>query len=458
VLLPDNALLATANINLQSAEADFAQRTFERDQAAQLQARIQKVRDQANANDIDQAIASLEALRADLPANHDFLGVEGPQVIAQAYIRRAETDERAGLYDSALAVLDRAADFAPGFAPLLNARDRILREIEVVETPEEGQDPGLVAREVKERADNLKRLIETALNRSGSLDVASLAGDLITLRDLSPDDYTVREIGLAAAAVARLDDLRDASPSAAQKRLDDLRQLFPGQQVFLTYTLPQIVVEIEDRCSNPAFPGRGSDSRAVCRDTLTGGKSGPRLVVVPAGGPVAKPFAITKYEITLSEYNTYCDLSESCSRKAGEPALPLTNVSLAQAQAYAQWLSTTTGFEYRLPSPAEWQYAAEAPGTTAPPRNYNCLLREGGRVTKGQQLQDVRTGESNGWGLQNYVGNAREWVVESQGIWALGGSHRDAFSACSVTLRVPHDGQADAVTGFRLVREVTDSS
>jgi formylglycine-generating enzyme required for sulfatase activity len=229
--------------------------------------------------------------------------------------------------------------------------------------------------------------------------------------------------------------------------------------VILTYTLPEIVVDVEDRCGNPAFPGRGRDSRAVCLDALGGNKSGPRLVVVPAGGPVASPFAITKYEITVSEYNTYCDLSGSCSRRTGvDPALPLTNISLLEAQAYAQWLSTTTGFEYRLPNSAEWQYAAEAPGTEVPPRNYNCLLREGGRVTKGQQLQDVRTGEPNGWGLQNYVGNAREWVVEPQGIWALGGSHQDAFSSCDIKLRVTHDGQPDAVTGFRLVRKVNDSS
>ncbi len=180
------------------------------------------------------------------------------------------------------------------------------------------------------------------------------------------------------------------------------------------------------------------------------------MVVVPAGGPVSNPFAITKYEVTISDYNTYCELSGSCQPRSGiDRAMPLTNVSLSDAETYAKWLSSTTSFEYRLPSGAEWQYAAEAPGTTPPKKNVNCQIRSTG---KGMALLGVTTGESNGWGLKNYVGNAREWVVDGQGVSARGGSHKDRYESCDIGLQQPHDGQPDAVTGFRLVRKVGGSS
>ena len=77
---------------------------------------------------------------------------------------------------------------------------------------------------------------------------------------------------------------------------------------------------------------------------------------------------------------------------------------------------------------------------------------------KGISLEDVRTGESNGWGLQNYVGNAREWVIDGNRASARGGSFEDSFDSCEISLQIPHNGQPDAVTSFRLVRTVTGSS
>ena len=134
--------------------------------------------------------------------------------------------------------------------------------------------------------------------------------------------------------------------------------------------------------------------------------------------------------------------------------MPLTNISLADANEYAAWLTTTTDFEYRLPSVAEWSYAVKAPGTDQPPKNYNCQVRSGGELTKGKELLDVRTGEPNGWGLQNAIGNAQEWATGPGGSVAMGGSIGDPHSNCDVSMQKNHNGQADAVTGFRLVREV----
>ncbi|MEK9824541.1 MAG: hypothetical protein VW840_20455, partial [Gammaproteobacteria bacterium] len=70
-------------------------------------------------------------------------------------------------------------------------------------------------------------------------------------------------------------------------------------------------------------------------------------------------------------------------------------------------------------------------------------------------LLSVVSGKSNKWGLFNFVGNAREWALTSEGgLVALGGAHTDPRSECRIEKRVVHQGDADPVTGFRLVREI----
>jgi formylglycine-generating enzyme required for sulfatase activity len=51
---------------------------------------------------------------------------------------------------------------------------------------------------------------------------------------------------------------------------------------------------------------------------------------------------------------------------------PVINVSWEDIQGYLRWLNATTGREYRLPSDAEWEYAARA-GTTTPYSTGSCI-------------------------------------------------------------------------------------
>lgn len=200
--------------------------------------------------------------------------------------------------------------------------------------------------------------------------------------------------------------------------------------------------------------GHGKRKKGTCFYFVSGNQRGPLMVVVPAGGAFSKPFAIGKFEITVSDYNRYCRLSGKCQAVTGqEAALPVTGISLEQAQAYLGWLSERTGQKYRLPSAEEWTYAATAAGDQ-PKKDYNCRVEQGGQLLKGQGTMGVNTGKANGWGLYNYVGNVQEWVSNGSGVVARGGAFEDTFSKCDISLEKPHDGSADTATGFRVLLEL----
>jgi hypothetical protein len=77
-----------------------------------------------------------------------------------------------------------------------------------------------------------------------------------------------------------------------------------------------------------------------------------------------------------------------------------------------------------------------------------------GEVISGHTLIGVRSGKQNGWGLANYAGNARELVRSGQSLAARGGAYIDPLTECGPEFDAAHSGQADPLTGFRLVREL----
>jgi serine/threonine protein kinase len=201
-----------------------------------------------------------------------------------------------------------------------------------------------------------------------------------------------------------------------------------------------------------SIAGYGKQGRAECFDMPNGAK-GPTLIVVPAGGGFATPFAIGKFEVTVAEYNAGCRAGAKCSAVAGEPALPATNMTLANAQAYAAWLAETTGKKYRVVSEAEWVYAANSTNPAAV-KDFNCRVMQGDQVLKGLTMNEARTGSANPWGLTNYVGNAQEFVLKGGASALRGGAYTDSLSICGIDLVKPTSGNADPVTGFRVSRDI----
>ncbi|HEX6550437.1 MAG TPA: protein kinase [Gammaproteobacteria bacterium] len=197
--------------------------------------------------------------------------------------------------------------------------------------------------------------------------------------------------------------------------------------------------------------GYGRQGRAECFDKL-GGVRGPVLVVVPAGEG-NQSFAIGKYEVSVGEWNDFCRSSGQCTAAGGDAGSPITGIPYTKVKAYLAWLSEKSGEHYFLPSYEQWKYAASVGGTDTN-HDFNCQVTLGGQVIKGLSMVNIETGRANAWGLTNYVGNAQEFVRSGAGIAAAGGDYQDPLSQCGTGLLRPDHSNADALTGFRVARDI----
>lgn len=180
-------------------------------------------------------------------------------------------------------------------------------------------------------------------------------------------------------------------------------------------------------------------SAVLLQDRLRSGEYGPVLVAL-RGGPFRRgdlagdgdnderparelrlrPFAIGAYEVTFDDYDRFCVGTGRIppdDEGWGRGRRPVVNVSWDDAQAYVDWLSGQTGMRYRLPTDAEWEYAARAGsesrfwwGDDLAQDLANCAgcgsLWDGGRSAL------VGRFPPNAFGLHDTAGNVFEWVAD----------------------------------------------
>ncbi len=232
-----------------------------------------------------------------------------------------------------------------------------------------------------------------------------------------------------------------------------------------------------------AAPSLAADPPRAPGSTFRDCDSCPEMVVVPAGtfvmgtptaGPasgadaaerevvvveIRHPFAIGRHEVTRGEYARFiadsghepqagCRVWDPALGRFSEdgrrgwqdlatPAaptddLPVSCVSHGDAQAFAQWLSSKTGSRYRLPSEAEWEYAARAGSRALRPwgddaaggcdhaNTYDLVAAARYRLGWPQaacsdgyaDLAPVGQFAANAFGVQDMIGNVREWVQD----------------------------------------------
>jgi len=274
------------------------------------------------------------------------------------------------------------------------------------------------------------------------------------LRSLNVTRYRKAEANIVAKLTACIANIGRSFPERAEEFKKRALRIFPKNS-----TINNVKIEPKDPCDH-SLAGLGArGNRAICRDILksdgeTIGK-GPSMVVVPPKGSM-KTFAIGKYEVTREDFGKFCTATKKCNLGSrGNAKLPITNIDIALIEQYLDWLSRKSKRKYRLPTRAEWIYASRSDSPKSD-SNRNCRLDSRG-IKKGGVLIKATTGQQNAWGLVNHLGNARELVVNDDGYSAVGGSYETQIEECVVTKSARHGGVGDEFTGFRIMREISNT-
>ena len=156
----------------------------------------------------------------------------------------------------------------------------------------------------------------------------------------------------------------------------------------------------------------------------------PEMVVLPVGqfdmgvdfGPTPeKPkmrklvdhaFALGRSEVTRKQWKI-CALAKACRDLPG-PAddVPAADLSFKDALEYAAWLRRHTGRPYRLPSEAEWEYAARGGDGRRYPTGLVLQPKAANYDRPGGAPLTVASYPANPFGLRDLAGNVWEWVAD----------------------------------------------
>ncbi len=288
-------------------------------------------------------------------------------------------------------------------------------------------------------------LVLGALASFGVLRWSSLGQEVqsaqFNLQPRSAPAVTMGQPASSAPAVAV------ASPDLAEPEL-------PAEAIDLPDSPPPAGPEAQELPFQPAEPSApavpveavsapveptSAIARDSLRDPLRSGGQGPEMIGLQASSfqmgsehdvlaPEEAPphevrlgdFYIGRYEVSFAEYDRFARATgRGLPRDEGwgRGDRPVIHVSWDDARAYAQWLSGQTGQTYRLPSEAEWEYAARAGVETfywwgyKPGRNNaNCF--DCGSQWDGARTAPVGSFEANPFGLHDTAGNVMEWVAD----------------------------------------------
>ena len=168
---------------------------------------------------------------------------------------------------------------------------------------------------------------------------------------------------------------------------------------------------------------------------------------VPQREVAVRSFLIGKTEVTQGQWKAVMGSNPSRFPGCGDNC-PVENVSWNDAQEFARKLSDKTGKIYRLPSEAEWEYAARAGSTTAYPwgdaaGSNNAHCKDCESRWEGKSTAPVAQFKVNAFGLHDMQGNVWEWVQDV---------YHDSYRAA------PTDGTAWVLGGAQERRAIRGGS
>ena len=284
------------------------------------------------------------------------------------------------------------------------------------------------------------------------------------------------------------------------------RLKIPG--IVVAVVAASVAVGDDDPLTNGDVVPTTTTPGGTFREALRDGGEGPEMVVIPAGRfrmgclsndedcaddekpvhdvTITAPFALSVYEVTFEYYDRFTDPNRVHDQRWGRGERPAINVSWDDAKEYLAWLSMQAGAEYRLPSEAEWEYAARAGATTKYSwgnaigvNRANCddWGTDGCRSQwNGKLTAPVGSFAPNRFGLYDMHGNVWEWVEDcwnesyagapsDGGAWLRGdcakrvlrgGSWNDyRWNLRAADRSSSSAGEGNDIIGFRVARTLT---
>lgn len=294
----------------------------------------------------------------------------------------------------------------------------------------------------------------------------------------------------------------------------DVSRLAPLERFQDCAACPEMIVMPPGSFMMGAVPGESRNPFDIYGEGATGRVRGPDEVnIIPSEHPrhgvvMDIPYAIARTETTHAQWMA-CVADGGCGhtpdhrvlmpsgdRAALGPAHPAIDVSYLDALEYVAWLNGLVGADvYRLPTEAEWEYAARA-GTqtrfaqgdelTPDQANFSGVSTENvrqkpmpGLISRYKPVAVDQLNAANGWGLRHMSGNVEEFTLscwteahlglasdsaylqlaKSQGPCrrvAKGGSFTKAMDGVRLAARTrPTEDRRRSNRGFRVIRELT---
>jgi formylglycine-generating enzyme required for sulfatase activity/serine/threonine protein phosphatase PrpC len=237
------------------------------------------------------------------------------------------------------------------------------------------------------------------------------------------------------AVTERTESVTEAPQSATEEESTEAQQTVAAAP-------RQEQVEAVEKTPGPEQPATTKTTvlaEQEIRDTLKDGSPAPSVVILgpgtlEMGSPGTsrfaderprhtvniKKFAISKYEITFAQYDKFAKASKRTlpdNLYMDRATHPVIYVSWDDAYYYAKWLSEQTGRTYRLPSEAEWEYAAGAGNNSSfwwgydeKPNMAHCF----GCATGLDPRKPTKVGSfnANSFNIYDSAGNVAEWVQD----------------------------------------------
>ena len=226
---------------------------------------------------------------------------------------------------------------------------------------------------------------------------------------------------------------------------------------------PLPVVTTEEVVPDDPIKRLESDMVAINGGTLMLGATSEQVAYAmnqefPAHEVTLSSYQIGRYEVTQEQWEAV--MGYNPSRNIGAK-MPVENVSWNECQSFLQALNAKTGKNYRLPTEAEWEFAARGGNQS------HYYIYSGSddadavawhKGNSGGTTHDVGTKQANELGLYDMSGNVFEWCNDKYGYYGYGAEYNPQGYGTSSKVRVGHGGGYNLGTKFCRVSNRTQGT